>query len=397
MTRPLTPRVDPNPTCRKGRPAPADVRSGDGAAVRYSVIVPAFNAAEDLGRCLRALAEQTVDRSLYEVVVVDDGSTDNTAAVASAFAESVEAPAVRLVRLPHGGPAAARNRGARAARGDILLFTDADCEPMPDWIAEIARPLESDPNVAAAKGVYQTRQTTLVARFTQLELEEKYARLRSRDSIDFVDTYSAAFRLDAFWSGGAFDPSFPAASNEDTLLSFNLASAGHRLVFAERAVVYHRHAESLRHYLLRKMRHGFYRTRVYRLHPGKIRGDSYTPRSTQLQLAAACLLPLALLAWGIGGSALPALGVTLLFLASTGPFVRRAIPAGPGLTLIVPGILLLRAWSLALGLGAGAISLIRTRRPTIDAAALPGRDTARGSLARARKPQGDVRDASSSR
>jgi cellulose synthase/poly-beta-1,6-N-acetylglucosamine synthase-like glycosyltransferase len=362
------------------------------------VIVPAYNAAADLERCLRALAGQLAPPDSFEVIVVDDGSTDDTPRIAESFAKRGGGPAFRLVRSPHAGPAAARNRGARAARGEVLLFTDADCEPTLDWIVEIVRPLSNDPGVAAAKGVYRTRQSGLIALFTQLELEEKYAALRSPDSIDFVDIYSAAFRRDAFWSSGGFDPSFPAASNEDTLLSFNLASRGYRLVFAERAVVYHRHADSLRRYLLRKVRHGFYRTRVYRRHPGKIRGDSYTPRSTQIQLAAACLLPSALLVWSLGGSALPALAVTLFFLASTGPFVRRALPAGPGLTLLVPGILLLRAWSLALGLGAGALRLIRVRRPpidTIDAAALPGLDTARGSLDRANKAQGDVQNASS--
>ena len=89
---------------------------------RYSVVVPAYQAAGTLDACLAALARQTVPPGSYEVIVVDDGSTDGTASIA-------EAAGVTLLRQDHAGAAAARNCGAVAARGDLLLFTDCGLRP----------------------------------------------------------------------------------------------------------------------------------------------------------------------------------------------------------------------------------------------------------------------------
>ncbi len=324
---------------------------------RYSVIVPAHNAADTLGACLAALRDQSLPIGAYEVIVVDDGSTDHTAAVAGQF------PVV-LLQQAHAGPAAARNLGARAARGQYLLFTDADCAPARDWIAEIVRPLEEDPAVAAAKGACRTAQSNLIARFSQAELEVKYAHLRGQRSIDFVDTYAAAFRRDAFWQAGGFDPTFPAASNEDTQLSFDLASRGWRLVFTERAVVQHQQPASLWRYLQRKWRHGRWRVPVYRHHPKKVAGDSYTPRSTQVQFACAILSLVMLPVAELRGFALAGL---VTFALATVPFVRQATHFGWKVALTAPFILYLRALALAGGLACGcaatAWAFLTSQRP----------------------------------
>jgi glycosyltransferase involved in cell wall biosynthesis len=101
-----------------------------------SVIVPARDAAATLGRTLAALAAQE-GAPAFEVIVVDDGSTDATARVAE------RAPLdVRLVRQDGRGPARARNAGARQAGGDVLAFTDADCFPTPTWLAAALRALD---------------------------------------------------------------------------------------------------------------------------------------------------------------------------------------------------------------------------------------------------------------
>ena len=326
--------------------------SGNGAGhiesnIRYSVIVPAYNAAHTIEPCLQALFNQSVPRDNYEVIVIDDGSTDNTAELADRYA-------VRLFRQSHAGPATARNLGAKLAAGKYLLFTDSDCTPTRNWIEEIVRPLEEDGKVVAAKGVYKTLQTGLIARFAQVEFEEKYAGLRRRQNIDFVDTYSAAFRRDAFWAGGAFDPTFAEASNEDTQLSFNLAAQGRRIVFAEKAIVYHRHSASLGGYLRRKWRHGFWRVRVYRQHPEKIAGDSYTPRSTQLQFIMMALMAGTFLFPTLWKYTLAA---AALFVAASLPFVRRALAVGLDVAVAVPFILFLRAVALGLGLIWGVLTL----------------------------------------
>src|SRR5690348_9788817 len=100
-----------------------------------SVIVPARDAGLTLGRTLRALRAQELEGG-YEVVVVDDGSADDTAELAAAAGSPV-----RLVRQPRLGPAAARNRGVAEAQASRLAFCDADVFPEPGWLAAGVRAL----------------------------------------------------------------------------------------------------------------------------------------------------------------------------------------------------------------------------------------------------------------
>ncbi|MBI5567054.1 MAG: glycosyltransferase, partial [Chloroflexi bacterium] len=254
----------------------------------YSVIVPAYRATGVLPHCLAALRDQTLACETYEIIVVDDGSPDQTAEVAAKLLEGAQGS---VIRAPHGGPAHARNLGAQAARGEILAFTDADCEPAHDWLECLTAPLH-DKTVTGAKGVYRTRQKSLVARFVQQEYQDKYDRLANQAAIDFVDTYSAAYRRDVFLASGGFDETFTTASGEDQEFSFRLAAQGHRLVFAPRAVVYHQHDATLAEYARRKFGIGCWKMLVLKRHPGKAVRDSHTPQllKVQMGLLAAALL-----------------------------------------------------------------------------------------------------------
>jgi len=308
-----------------------------------SVIVPAYNAERTLPDCLGALAGQAPAGPDVEVVVVDDGSTDGTADAAARY------PDVTVVRQAQQGPAAARNAGARKAAGEILLFTDADCVPEHDWVAQMTAAF-SDPSVAAVKGAYRTRQQSLVARFAQVEFEERYALLERRPSIDFVDTYSAAFRTRDFWEAGGFDPAFPYPNNEDVDLSYRLARTGRRMVFNPRAIVYHRHAETLRRYLRTKFGRGYWRTVVYRRFPGKAVADSYTPQILKVQIVLVFLLAGSLVAMPFVRHAGSVLGVAGLgFLASTAAFVHRAWRTGWVVGTAAVPLLALRAGALGSG------------------------------------------------
>jgi lipopolysaccharide/colanic/teichoic acid biosynthesis glycosyltransferase/GT2 family glycosyltransferase len=311
-----------------------------------SIIIPAYNAEETLGTCLKALEGQNLDRETYEIIVVDDGSIDRTGEVA----EQCE---VRLIRQAHAGPAAARNRGAEEAQGDLLLFTDADCAPAPDWMERMAGAF-SDPEVVGAKGTYRTNQRALVARFVQVEYEKKYARMLGRDQIDFVDTYSAAYRRDVFLANCGFEARFSTSSVEDQEFSFRLARKGYRLVFVPEAVVYHVHDTTPAEYWRRKFNIGYWKALLLRWHPGRAVRDSHTPQVLKLQILLAGLLCLALLLAPVWGPALLGGAVLLvLFLFTTIPFVGRAMRRDPPVAMVAPPLHLLRALALGLGLGAG--------------------------------------------
>jgi len=322
------------------------------AALRASVVIPAYNAAAGLPAGLAALQQQTYPADRLEVIVVDDGSTDATAAVAAAGG-------ARVLRQDNRGPAAARNRGARAAQGAIVLFTDADCVPTPTWVAAMLAPF-ADPAVSGVKGAYRTRQRSLVARFAQAEFEDRY-QLQSRGAtIDVVDSYAAAFRRDFFLAAGGYDERFWTATTEDTELSYRLAEAGARLVFAPQAIVYHTHPATLRRYLQVKFARGYWKLVVYRMHAGKALTDSYTPQVMKAQSAlVGALLALAPPAAAWRPLRRVWLALAAILLVSTWPFTafvaRRDLPVA----FCTPAIVILRALVIGAGSAAALLGLGR--------------------------------------
>lgn len=315
-------------------------------SVDFSVIVPAYNSAATLGDCLAALQNQTISQSRYEIIVVDDGSTDNTADVAVR-------PGVRVLQQRNQGPAVARNYGVAHAAGAIVLFTDADCEPAPTWLAEMTRPLASS-ELAGSKGVYRTRQSSLTARFVQIEYEERYDFMSRLPYIDFVDTYAAAYRRHIFREQGGFDTSFPTASVEDQELSFRLAKKGFKMVFVPGAIVYHRHPATVAAYWRRKYKTAYWKALVLRLHPEKAVRDSHTPLSLKLQMGLVSAFAPAVLLGALAGFAGAAVLAMLALLgASFAPFIARALRRDAPVAAAAPALLVVRAAALALGLALG--------------------------------------------
>jgi len=308
----------------------------------YSVIIPAYNAEKTIGACLEGVSRQSLPEAAYEIILVDDGSTDATAELARAFD-------LKYLFQENQGPASARNYGASNACGDIFLFTDSDCVPDYQWIEKMTAPFDS-PEVVAVKGAYKTRQTALVARFAQSEFVDRYAYLKKSDSIDMVDTYAAAFRKEIFLKMGGFDQSFPAANNEDTEFSYRLAAKGCRLVFNQDAFVYHVHPETLFRYLKTKFWRGYWRIIVYRRFPGKAVKDSYTPAVVKIQaiLMAGSFVCLPLALW-VPGFLCPALTAWGFIFFSAIPFAWKTYKTDRQVGLFSPGLVFLRALVFAAG------------------------------------------------
>jgi glycosyltransferase involved in cell wall biosynthesis len=303
-----------------------------------SVVIPAYNAEKTLGACLAALQGQMV-----EVIVVDDGSADNTAAIAQSYGAT-------LITLPHNrGRSVARNTGALAASGEILLFTDADCEPTPNWVAEMLKPFRHDPQVVGVKGAYYCKQREPIARFTQIELEDKYAKMAQQETISFIDTYSAAYRRAIFLANGGFDERL-IYSLEDQDFSFRLAGRGYKMVFTPHARVYHQHITRPYSYYQRKWTVGKWKTVILRRHPLRRDHDSRTPLTLKFQFGLAAvltgILPVALFVRPLWKVVQLILG---LFVVTTLPFHWRTARRDPLLLPLILPLLLLRAFGLAHG------------------------------------------------
>jgi glycosyltransferase involved in cell wall biosynthesis len=320
-----------------------------------SIIVPTFNGASRIGSCLDALLKQTLAYDA-EILVVNDGSTDGTGNVVARYSM------VRLINQVNAGPAAARNRGANEAKGNILLFTDDDCIPAPEWLSSMIAPFE-DTEVIGVKGVYRTAQRTLAARFVQIEYEDRYRIMARLSSIDFIDTYSAGFRRDRFLEMKGYDISFPVPCAEDIELSYRMSARGWRMKFVPGAIVYHTHPDTLSRYLKKKYKFAFWRVLAVWKNPSKALNDSHTPQLMKLQLFFAPALFLAAVIDLALRPAVPwSLFVVAMFLVSTLPFALRAIVKDPVVGFLSPAILALRASAQVVGLSAGLIHAFR--KPT---------------------------------
>ncbi|MBE2236409.1 MAG: sugar transferase [Caldilineaceae bacterium] len=331
-----------------------------------SVVIPVYNGSTVITRCLDALANQTVTPDRYELLVVDDGSTDATAAVVEEWRLAHPHICLALLHQANAGPAAARNLGAKHANAPLLFFTDADCAPTPTWLEALAAPF-TDPDVAGAKGAYVTEQRAAIPRFVQAEYEDRYDRMRGQLQIDFIDTYSAAYRRSIFLENKGFDPIFTTASVEDQEFSFRLAQKGYRLVFAPDARVSHLHDGDLGDYFRRKYYIGFWKALMIRWHPERMVQDSHTPQVLKVQIVLlAAIFGLATLAllgalwapltWSWVGVAV----AILIFLATTLPFTLKLARRSPALAIVGPGMVMVRALALGSGYLNGTIHFAGT-------------------------------------
>jgi len=306
----------------------------------HSVIIPVRNSSEQLKRCLESLNRQSVDRSQYEVIVVLDGSDDDRSA------EVAQKWAARVFRQEKKGAGGARNRGIQEAKGEVLLFLDADCEADSSWISKISEPLRED-STTATVGHFTSDQKNWVARLIQIEIEGRYHRMRDYDQIDFVNAATCGFRRELLLNN-LFDESFQKL--EDVELSFRLAGSGNRMVYVPDATVKHSHPESLWAYAKRKFRYGKVLPRLYRRFPGKALADSSTPQYRRGQL-----LFLGLAIPGLLISPFVSLIFLLVSVAFSMPTIVRAFRESTKLGMLSPFFVLTGNMALLLGSVSGFV------------------------------------------
>lgn len=199
---------------------------------RIAVCVSTRDRAERLRRLLAALAEQSLDPSGFEVVVVDDGSTDDTPGVIDAASNG---GALRLRGLRHEssrGPAAGRNAAWRAATADVVAFIDDDCVPSQAWLANLLATIEQGADVvvgAVARNPQQAHRSGPFAR----ELVVGPAQMR------WYATANVCYRRRDLELLGGFDEKYRNAAAEDTDLGFRAEQQGLRIAFAADALVFH--------------------------------------------------------------------------------------------------------------------------------------------------------------
>ena len=228
-----------------------------------SVIVCVYNGADTLDDCLEAL--ERLDYPRVEVIVVDDGSTDDSSAIASRYSR------VTLIRTPNGGLSAARNRGLSEASGEIVAYLDSDARPEPEWLSYLVQPFLSTrvagvggPNVVPPEDPWFSQ---CVARApgapSHVLLDDRIA--------EHIPGCNMAFRRDVLLALDGFNPVFVRAG-DDVDLCWRLQARGWRIGFAPGALVWHHHRSSLGGFWRQQAGYGESEAWLRPLHPAKFIG-----------------------------------------------------------------------------------------------------------------------------
>lgn len=203
-----------------------------------SVVIPTYNRLPILRQCLQALEQQQLAAPLerYEVVLVDDGSTDDTLSWLEAHAAAF--PHLRVLRQEHGGPAAGRNRGVEAALGDVIVFIDSDLVVTADFLASHATALAHDWQRQGDRLCFTYGAVINTANFDDPTAEpHKLSDL----SWAYFATGNVAIDRGVLERSGLFDTAFRLYGWEDLELGERLRRMGVRLVRCPQAVGYHWH------------------------------------------------------------------------------------------------------------------------------------------------------------
>jgi GT2 family glycosyltransferase len=205
-----------------------------------SVVIPTYNRKESLLIALDALKRQTLPVERFEVIVVSDGGTDGTAEAVHAREYPYR---LRFMEQPNSGPSAARNNGARAACGQVVVFLDDDIEPVAEFLEVHARAHEADPCLAliGPQSMPPGEWFPVWIAWEHRMLERQYARFRAGEwEAGPNNLYSGNFsvRRSHLLEAGGFDEKFKR--QEDVELGFRLAALGLRFRLDLRANGYHR-------------------------------------------------------------------------------------------------------------------------------------------------------------
>ncbi len=218
--------------------------------VTAAIIVPSYNRPERLRGCLQALC--ALEGGPYDIIVVDDGSSEPLEAVCREFAGLV-----RCLRQENAGPAAARNAGAAVARADFLAFTDDDCRPEPAWVIKLMAHQEGRESRLVGGRVVNLLPHNPYASASQSLCDFLYDYFGADDgTMPFFTSNNIGCAKSRFIDFGGFDMTFPLAAAEDRDFGLRWRARGGELVYAQEAIVGHAHNLTLQAFLRQHTNYG---------------------------------------------------------------------------------------------------------------------------------------------
>lgn len=227
---------------------------------RVSVVVCAYNAERTMEPCLASL--EVLNYPDYEVIVVNDGSTDRTLAISERF------PYCRIISQPNMGLSVARNVGAEAATGEIVAYTDSDCVADPDWLTYLVARMVGSDLVACGGPNFPPPEDSLVPAAVAVSPGGPTHVLLEDEVAEHIAGCNMAFRRDVLLGLGGFDPLYRAAG-DDVDICWRFQDAGYRIGFAPAATVWHFRRNTVKAYLGQQRGYGKAEALVYGKHPSR--------------------------------------------------------------------------------------------------------------------------------
>lgn len=214
---------------------------------KVSVVIPTYNRKDILKRCLDALFFQNTPATDYEVILVDDGSSDGTENMAVDFRKHIN---FKYYKLKNSGPATARNMGAKLANGEFILFVDDDVIAFPDLINAHLYAHEKNPETAVI-GYTPFASECITNRnvaYHQQRWDNIFKKMASKEEqlpYYYFMTLNVSLSRDIFWKLGGLDESFKCANFEDTEFGYRLFESGIKLSFLKEAYALHMYNTTL--------------------------------------------------------------------------------------------------------------------------------------------------------
>ena len=205
-----------------------------------SIIIPTYRRPERLTVCLKSIARLDYPQDRFEVIVVDDGGPTPLETLAVDFHECFD---VMLLKQAHSGPATARNTGAAQAKGEILAFTDDDCEPAVDWLQTLSKRYTATPGCAIGGRTLNKLPDNPFSTASQILIDYLY-NYYNADPLQarFLASNNMALPSDRFRKIGGFDTTFPLAAGEDRELCERWLNHGFQMIYASEVLVWHSHS-----------------------------------------------------------------------------------------------------------------------------------------------------------
>lgn len=311
-----------------------------------TIVVTVYNAEQTIGRCLDSVTKLEYPKEKLQVIVVDDGSTDNSLNIVKEYD-------VNLIRKNHGGYPSAMNSGIRSAHGSIIVIIDSDIIVTEDWLFKVLEEFV-DSKVGIVGGYVATIETkSFWSRLAGYEIEDRYDKIRSK-YVDYVSTTCTAYRKEVFNDVGLFDERLRRDSDEDFV--HRAFRAGWKIVLRKDAVCFHEWKSSFKSYFKQQLNEAKYAPTIFRKSPDLLLGKQIHQPSLYIPLILTLLLFLSPVYFLLNYAWLPLVLLAGLFAFHIPSAIRVVRKHREWSMLLLPLAISVRYVAWLIGLCAGMIN-----------------------------------------